>query len=96
MKALIRENEIYRESTWSAFTRNHVEWHTTATPDGDGYALAEDCPSDAVASDFDISGTEVSTTEGEGEEAVTTTVTRLTATLNTERYNARLAQEVTE
>ncbi len=92
MKALIRDTELYAETAWSPFTQNHLDWHATARPDGDGYALAEDAPADSIPADFDITATEVTT--GEGEEAVT--VTRLTATLNTERYNARKAQEASE
>lgn len=88
MKALIRNKEIYPETQWSPFTINHLAWHRTANPDGDGYALAEDYPEDAKASDFDISQAEH--TEGEGEEA--RTVIYLTATLNTDRYNARIQE----
>lgn len=93
MRALIRDNEIYTEDRWSPFTINHIEWHRTANPDGDGYALAENAPADAVAGDFDVS-TEVRTiTDETGQER---TVTLLTATLNADRYNARRAQEAAE
>ncbi len=77
MKALVRDKEVYPETAWSPFTRNHLEWHCTAKPDGDGYALADNCPADAVGGDFDI----------------TVTANRLTATLNTRRYNARPKEE---
>lgn len=80
MKALIRNTEVYKETEWSPFTANHLEWKRAANPDGDGYALAENCPKDAMAQDFDIVFK-----NGVG-----------TATLNTSRYNARLAGETAE
>lgn len=41
MRALIRENEIIIEpfDTW---TLEHIEWLTTARPEGDGYKLIND------------------------------------------------------
>lgn len=41
MKALIRENEIIPEP-WSQWIVDHLDWLTTARPDGDGYRLVED------------------------------------------------------
>lgn len=99
MKALIRDSEIYAETSWSPFTQNHLAWCHTARPDGDGYALCEDCPADAIPSDFDISETEVPDTSAPADEdgtATVPTILRRIATFNMERYNARKAQEATE
>ena len=41
MKALIRDNEIILEP-FDQWTINHLDWLTTARPDGDGYKLVED------------------------------------------------------
>lgn len=95
MRALIRDTEFYPETAWSPFTVNHIEWHRTARPDGDGYALAEDAPADAIAADFDISET-VQTIPAEEEGGQERTITLLTATLNRARYDARRAQEAAE
>ena len=92
MKSLIRDNEIYTETSWSPFTQNHLAWTYTARPDGDGYALCEDCPEDAIPSDFDISETEVTIQEAT-EDTPAETVIRRHATLNQERYTARQAQD---
>lgn len=96
MKAFIRDTEIYTEPNWTPFTINHLDWTHTANPDGDGYALAYECPSDAIASDFDITSETVTIGEDEGIEGATyTVVTRLYATLNVERYTLRI-NEVSE
>lgn len=41
MRALIRDGEIIPEpfDTW---IKDHLDWLTTARPDGDGYELVED------------------------------------------------------
>lgn len=54
MKALIRDNEIYRESEWSPFTWNHIEWYATEAPHGNNYALCGDCPDEALPEEFTI------------------------------------------
>lgn len=41
MKALIRDDEIIYEP-WSQWVEDHLDWLTTARPDGDGYELVED------------------------------------------------------
>ncbi len=41
MKALIRGDEIITEP-FDAWTLEHLDWLTTARPDGDGYTLVED------------------------------------------------------
>lgn len=41
MRALIRDNEIIIEP-FSKWVEGHLEWLTTARPDGDGYELVED------------------------------------------------------
>ena len=41
MKALIRENEVIVEP-WNQWIKDHLNWLTTARPDGDGYNLVED------------------------------------------------------
>jgi len=41
MKALIRDKEIILEP-WDQWTQDHLDWLTTARPDGDGYTLIED------------------------------------------------------
>lgn len=40
-KALIRGDEIITEP-FSQWVLEHLEWLTTARPDGDGYTLVED------------------------------------------------------
>lgn len=42
MKALIRGDEIITEP-FDQWTQEHLDWLTTARPDGDGYKLVEDC-----------------------------------------------------
>lgn len=99
MRALIRNQEIYAESNWSEFTKTHLDWHTTIPPGGDGYALAEDAPEDAIPSDFDITTIEVPDTAAPAEEdgtAEVPTVTRRVAVFNTARYEARKAQDGAE
>ena len=91
MRALIRDTEIYAETSWSPFTINHLDWCHTARPDGDGYALCEDCPEDAIPSDFDI--TSVSLPDPSSPEEDPPTVTRLIATFNQEKYDARKQEE---
>ena len=41
MRALKRDGEILPEP-WTEWIENHLEWLTTARPDGDGYELVED------------------------------------------------------
>lgn len=41
MKALIRDHEVIPEP-WDKWTEEHLNWLTTARPDGDGYELVED------------------------------------------------------
>lgn len=41
MRALIRDEEIILEP-WNHWVENHLDWLTTARPDGDGYKLVED------------------------------------------------------
>ena len=41
MKALVRDNEVIIEP-FNQWTENHIDWLTTARPDGDGYELVED------------------------------------------------------
>ncbi len=40
MKALKRGEEIIREP-WDEWTQEHLDWLTTARPDGDGYEIVE-------------------------------------------------------
>lgn len=49
MKALIRNGEVYKESDWSEFTRNHLSWMIGEETDdegnklpGDGWTLVEE------------------------------------------------------
>lgn len=99
MKALIRDKEIITEPfpTW---VQSHLLWTATARPDGDGYALCEDCPvSDSEPADFDISTIEVPDASAPAEEDGTAeipTVTRRVAVFNQDRYNQRKAQEAQE
>ena len=50
MKALIRDSEIITEP-FSPWVLEHLDWLTTARPDGDGYTLIEDyiAPAEADA-----------------------------------------------
>lgn len=41
MKALIRGDEIITEP-FNQWTQEHIDWITTARPNGDGYKLVED------------------------------------------------------
>ena len=41
MRALIRGNEIIPEP-FDEWTEEHIDWLTTARPNGDGYKLVED------------------------------------------------------
>ena len=41
MRALQRDNEIILEP-FSKWVEDHLDWLTTARPDGDGYELVED------------------------------------------------------
>ena len=41
MRALKREDEIITEP-FSQWVQEHLDWLTTARPDGDGYTLVED------------------------------------------------------
>ena len=41
MRALIRDSEIILEP-FSKWIEEHLDWLTTARPDGDGYQLVED------------------------------------------------------
>ena len=100
MKALIRDTEIYAETSWSPFTQNHLAWSHTARPDGDGYALCEDCPvSDPEPADFDITEVQVPDASAPADEdgtAEVPTILRRIATFSMERYTARKAQEAQE
>lgn len=42
MKALIRDDEVWSEDNWTQWTRDHIDWLTTARPEGDGYRLVND------------------------------------------------------
>ena len=42
MRALKRDKEIIPESDWNDWICDHLDWLTTARPDGDGYELVED------------------------------------------------------
>ena len=49
MRALIRNSEIIVEP-FSQWVLEHLDWLTTARPDGDGYTLVEDyAPAEADA-----------------------------------------------
>lgn len=41
MRALIRDDEIILEP-WNKWVEEHLDWLTTARPNGDGYKLVED------------------------------------------------------
>lgn len=41
MKALIRDDEVIPEP-WGKWIEEHLEWLTTARPNGDGYKIVED------------------------------------------------------
>lgn len=99
MKALIRDNEIITEP-FPKWIEEHILWIATARPDGDGYALCEDCPvPDPEPQDFDITTIEVPDTSAPADEdgtATVPTVVRRIATFNQERYNARKQEEAQE
>ena len=87
MKALVRDEEIICEP-WSQWVEDHLVWLTTARPNGDGYALCEDCSvPDPEPQDFDI--TSVSLPDPSSPEEEPSTITRLIATFNKEKYDAR-------
>ena len=48
MRALIRDSEIILEP-FSPWVLKHLDWLTTARPDGDGYVLVEDYVAPAEA-----------------------------------------------
>ena len=93
MKALIRHQG---ETVLSTSNIDGIEW-TTGAPltnpswAGGPYALCSDCPySDVEPSDFDITSIEVTDPSSPEEE---TTITRLIATFNQEKYDARKQEE---
>ena len=93
MKALIRHEG---ETVFEPF--EGIEW-TTGAPNtnpswaGGPYALCEDCPvQDPEPQDFDITEIEVTIQEAT-EDSPAETVTRLIATFNNEKYDARKAEE---
>ena len=59
MKALIREDEIWSEETWTQWTRDHIGWLTTARPEGDGYTLVNDYTEDSEITDGEVPQEEV-------------------------------------
>ena len=68
----------------------------TARPDGDGYALCEDCPvGDPEPQDFDISEVQVPDASAPADEEIPTILRRI-ATFKQEKYTARKQQEATE
>ena len=97
MKALVRnEGETITEdanATW-------IDW-TTGAPltnpswAGGPYALCNDCPvSDPEPQDFDITTEEIpSPGDPLSEDESPSTITRLIATFNNEKYDARKAEE---
>lgn len=97
MKALIRHTG---ETVLETDSIEGIDW-TTGAPltnpswAGGPYALCADCPADADPSDFDISAQDMPTGETD-DEGNPVTISRRTATLNQERYNARKAQEASE
>ena len=95
MKALIRDTEIITEP-FPAWVQGHLLWMQTARPDGDGYALCEDCPvPNPEPQDFDITTIEVPDASAPADEEVPTILRRI-ATFSMERYTARKQQEATE
>ena len=94
MKALIRNNG---ETILSTSNIDGIEWETGApltNPSwaGGPYALCSDCPySDVEPSDFDI--TEVSFPDPSSPEGEESTIVRLIATFNNEKYDARKQEE---
>ena len=95
MKALIRDTEIITEP-FPEWVQGHLLWMATAHPDGDGYALCEDCPvGDPEPQDFDITEVQVPDASAPEDEEVPTILRRI-ATFNQDKYNQRKAQEATE
>lgn len=95
MKALIRDTEILTEP-FPAWVQGHLLWTATARPDGDGYALCEDCPvGDPEPQDFDITEVQVPDASAPADEEAPTILRRI-ATFSMERYTARKQQEATE
>ena len=94
MKALIRHEG---ETILSTSNIDGIEWETGApltNPSwaGGPYALCSDCPySDVEPSDFDITSSSFpDPSSPEGEES---TIVRLIATFNNEKYDARKQEE---
>ena len=95
MKALIRDSEIITEP-FPEWVQGHLLWMQTARPNGDGYALCEDCPvPDPEPQDFDISEVQVPDASAPSDEEAPTILRRI-ATFSMERYTARKQQEATE
>ena len=99
MKALIRNNG---ETVLETAGIDGIEW-TTGAPltnpawAGGAYALCEDCPyTDVEPSDFDITTEEVPSPGDPLSEEEPSTITRLIATFNQEKYDARKQQEAEE
>ena len=94
MKTLIRNPG---ETILSTSNIDGIEWETGApltNPSwaGGAYALCSDCPyTDVEPSDFDI--TEVSLPDPSSPEGEETTIVRLIATFNNEKYDARKQEE---
>lgn len=92
------------ETIFSTSSIEGIDWETGApltNPSwaGGPYALAEDAPLDSIPSDFDISEECVPDPNAPAEEdgtAEVPTVLRRIATLNADRYNARIASEADE
>ena len=97
MKSLIRNPG---ETIFSTSSIEGIDW-TTGAPltnpswAGGPYALAQDAPLDSIPSDYDITETEEIITEATEDQPAETIVRRI-ATLNADRYNARLAGEAQE
>lgn len=97
MKSLIRNNG---ETVMETDGIDGIEW-TTGAPltnpswAGGPYALCEDCPyTDVEPQDFDITSSSFpDPSSPEGEES---TVTRLIATFNKQKYDARKQEETLE
>ena len=94
MRALIRHEG---ETVLSTSNIDGIDW-TTGAPltnpswAGGPYALCSDCPvPDPEPSDFDI--TEVSLPDPSSPEEEPSTITRLIATFNNEKYDARKQEQ---
>ena len=97
MKSLIRHQG---ETILSTSNIDGIEWETGApltNPSwaGGAYALCSDCPySDVEPSDFDITTEEIpSPGDPLSEDETPSTITRLIATFNQEKYDARKQEE---